>query len=167
MATIFWKRLKEKYGVEDMKGGRYRKLMSEIVIQNNMKTGRAVGRLSNEHYKNSVKRLSKVNQKTIKLPPLDEVLPKRSVFIRKGADRGRMLSDSLRDKLNGTLRRTLNEYIKTGKPLIQEKGRHAGRINLQLIDDFKASSIETFKSSTRTDPQIGVPKTSRQLQSRK
>ena len=99
MATIFQKRLRDKYGKGELRTQRYNSMIKKILVHNNEKAGRAISRLSTTHYKDSLKKVSKEKAKTVKLPDLSEVLPKRSVFLIKGADDGEMIAETLRKQL--------------------------------------------------------------------
>jgi len=164
MARIFIKRLTDKYGTENIRGKKYQAMVNEILAQNNMKISRAVGRLSKDNYENELKRLPKTKSGTVKLPDLQEVLPKRSVFLIKAAQNGTAITDDLRTSLERNLRETLNKHTASGKPRMEiQRGKAVGKINKQLIEEFQKSIQKTYESRTKKDPELGVPGNIKQI----
>jgi hypothetical protein len=129
--------------------------MAEIVAHNTEAIHRAVGRLSADHYDRLRARLPKAVERRLVLPDLSEVLPKRSVHIRKAAERGKLLTDDLRAKLSNNLRQVLKDF--PDQPYIIRRGAKRGRINPELTDLLEARLVRTFSSYTRRDPYYGVP----------
>jgi hypothetical protein len=163
MASIFFKRLEKKYeyfsAAGKLKGQKYQEMITEILAHNNEKAAKAVNRLTDNNYKKSVKKLSKKKEKTIKLPDVSEVLPKRSVFIIKGADTGKAIGDKLRDKLQKDLRQVLKKFDGTGKQRMEtRRGVSTGKINNELVKMFEQQITDTFKNYTKRDKSLGVPK---------
>lgn len=158
MSSIFFKRLKDKYGDENITGGKYQLVINDILAHNNEKAGRAINRLSNIHYNKQLKKLSKKKAAIVKLPQLDEVLPKRSVFIIKGQQNSKLISDTLRDKLQRDLRNTLKEFDGTGKKRMEiQRGITTGKLNVELIKVFQERIKKTFDTYTKADKTTGVP----------
>lgn len=158
MASIFFRRLAEKYSSTKLKGKKYQAVIREILLHNSQKMGRAVARLSDSSYKEDVKRLSKTRRGTVKLPTMDSVLPKRSVFLVKAAESGKMISTTLRDDLTKDLRETLKEFDGTGKNRMEfQRGKATGKINPELVKAFQRRIRKTFESRTKRDPKLGVP----------
>lgn len=146
---------KKKYG---WTGKSYRDLMKVIVAHNTEHVAKAVGRVTNENYNRAMKRLSTKSKRFV-VPDVSEVLPKRSVFIRKAATRGALLSDSLRTRLDKDLRKALEiASPKTGIPMyITQRGKAAGRINPKIIKQFEENIRQTFAGYTKRDPKVGMP----------
>lgn len=146
----------KKYG---WRGHKYRALMSKIIAHNSEHVARAIGRLTNENYSKAVKKISTKERRFI-VPDVQEVLPKRSVFIRKGADRGWLLTDSIRTQLSKDLREAMKVVTpKTGEArFIKRRGRGAGRVSPKIIKEFEARLSETFKGYVAPDKKIGVPR---------
>lgn len=164
MASTYFKRLVDKYGSDSLKGQRYNAMIKEVLAHNNIKAGRAVGRIENQQYLDQAKRISKTNKKTLKLPDLTEVLPKRSVFLIKSADSGQAISMSLRTALEKDLRDTLNKFQAEGKQKMEfQAGRGTGKINPELVKEFQKSIIQTYESRTKRDPRTGVPPSVRNI----
>lgn len=154
MAKIYLDRLVKKLGLreDEIAGGNYRKVMTEVLANNTENASKAVGRLSSGHWDKSLSRLGK-RKKNFIVPNVEEVLPKRSVFINKAAIQGDLISDTLRDKLTKNLRDALNEFrTKSGEPaFIRRRGTKAGTINPKLVQDFQKRIIETFSGYTSGD----------------
>jgi len=158
MATIFMKRLRKKYGTENISGNKYRELMSEILANNSEKTARAVGRLSADNYENSLKRLKASKRQIVKLPDLSDVLPKRSVFLGKAAESGQMISETLRSQLEKDLRETLKEFDGTGQERMEiQRGRTTGKMNPNLVLAYQKRIEKTYQTYTKRDPKTGTP----------
>lgn len=158
MASAFFKRITEKYGKENITGRKYEKVIQDVLIHNNEKTSRAMARLSNSNYQDQIRRLNKRKQQIIKLPDIEEILPKRSVFLIKSADTTTMITETLRTQLEKNLRSTLEKYQQFGGPKMEtQRGKATGKINVDLITDFQAAITNTFESYTKRDPNTGVP----------
>lgn len=158
MASIYFKRLEKKYGKTKLRGAKYQALINDILVHNNTKMSGAVLRLSDNHYKTSMKKLSKAKQKTVKLPDVSEVFPKRSVFLIKAAESGKSISDTLRTQLEKNMRDTLKKYTGKGLPKMEtQRGVATGKINTNLIKEFQTQITKTFESRTKRDPKTGIP----------
>lgn len=153
--NIFFGRIKKKYGDDLLKGKRYEEMISEIVAQNNEKISRAVGRISNNQYQKQLKKLSADKAKTVKLPDISEVLPKRSVLLIKGAQSGKIISETLKKRLEKDLREVLKEF--EGPKMEVQRGRTTGKMKPELVAAFQDKIKETFEGYTKKDPSIGVP----------
>lgn len=125
-------------------------LMNRIIAVNQEKAFTAIGRLrATQFEKQNVRSGS-----TFKLPDLSEVLPKQSVFARKAAIRGRLITDNLRDSLTRDLRATLAESKWTGAK---------GKMNPKLIDAFRERITQSFEGYTKRDPRYGMPSNIRNI----
>jgi hypothetical protein len=172
MAKLYLSQLQKKYNFKDgeVTGLNYRKLMKDIIANQSLNISRATSRLAKDSYEKQIKELKKRipergKEKRIILPDVSEVLPKRSIFIRKGAEDGNILTDKLRDLLTKKLRESLDNFkIKSGeKPFIYRRGKKAGRINTKVIDYFSKEIKTTFENYTKNDPKYGVPKNIHQI----
>lgn len=159
MASTFFKRLKDKYGSENLKGKKYRSLVSEIIERNSTKVGRGVARLSNTHYSDKIKSLGKKGG-VVQLPVADEVLPKRAITLRKAAQSGKSITQTLQTELQNNLRQTLLEHDEKGKPRLETK---TGKINQELVKKFREKITNTFESRTKRDKKTGVPPNVKQI----
>ena len=162
MAKLHLSRLIKKYGFSSsqVKGANYRKLMKDVLANNSENTARATTRLSQDHWAKSLKKVKRTKGRQFIIPSVEETLPKRSVFIKKAAEQGNLISDTLRDRLTANLRSSLENFrtAKTDEPaFIRRAGTKAGTINPELIKQFQKDITETFESYTKTDPKFGVP----------
>lgn len=158
MASSYFKRLEKKYGKHNLHNQKYNSLIKEILAHNNEKTGRAIGRLSDRHYQSNVRKLNKKKQQTIKLPDIDSVIPKRSVFLIKAAEKGDYISQTLRTRLEKDLRDTIKEFQKTGQSKMEiQRGTATGKINPALIAEFQKKIIGTFESYVKKGKLTGIP----------
>lgn len=168
MAKIHIKRIAEKLGIpeSEVRGGNYRKLIGEVINQNTRNIGRAVGRLTNNSYDKQIEKLRKkgrLKEKRVLLPALDDVLPKRSVSVRKAAVSGREISQTLSDRLTKAMRDTMRGFQDRGQAFELGAGRGAGKINPELIAEFEKNVRGVFSTYTRRDPDLGVPSNVKQI----
>lgn len=161
MAKIHLSRLIKQFDFspQEVTGLNYRRLMQDILANQSLNVGRATGRISKDNYEKQLKRVRSREREKVVLADVEEVLPKRSVFINKAAQSGNLISDTLRDRLTGDLRKALNEFrTVTGEPAFERRrGAKAGTINPKLIAQFEKSIVGTYRTYTRRDPDIGVP----------
>lgn len=152
------KRLKDKYG-ETVTPGKYREMMDEIIAFNSEKVSNAIGRITNDKWSKALDKIS-TKEKRFVVPSLEEVLPKRSVFVRKAAQQGAVISDTLKDALNKDLRGALSQFTEsTGEQTyLRRRGAKAGTINPKLIADFENRLTKTFENYVKKDPSLGMPK---------
>lgn len=155
MAKFHLDRLKEKFG---WSGGNYRALMQKIIEMNSLSMARATGRISKENFQKTAAKV-RTKETRLVLPDVTEAIPKRSVFARKAAQDGKLLTDNLRDRVTKSLRQTLTAFSpETGEPAYQIRtGAKKGRVNPRLVENFQASITEDFRGYTRVDPRYGVP----------
>lgn len=161
MAKIYLSRLQKKYNFKDgdVKGLNYRTLMKDILANESENMAKMVSRISKSSYQKQISKVKESEKKMI-LPDISEVMPKRSVFIRKAAIDGDMITDTLRDSLTKNLRQSLDEFKTrfTGEPAyIRRRGAKAGTINPKVIKSFQESIRETFDGYTKNDPKYGMP----------
>lgn len=149
MAKISLDRLKERYPGA-VEGGTYRELMGEIIANNHENISRAVARLQSQHFEKHVARIKRSTTKQVALPSLEDVLPKRSVFLRKGAEQGQMITDTLRDALTKNLRAAVADYLKTGAGSMQyRRGESRGRMRPELVTQLRDAMKSTFSDYTK------------------
>lgn len=153
MYKLDW--IKERYGWH---GGNLQLLYRDIILYNTEKIARAVARIAHKNMKETAKKYG-TGEKRMIIPAVDDVLPKRSVFIRKAAERGKLLSDSLRAQLNKELRNVIKEIDDKGIPkYTYRRGQKAGRINPKVVKMFEDSIKDVFKKYTVKDRSIGIPR---------
>ena len=160
MAKIYMSKLQEKYKFKEgeVTEVKYRKLMQDILANESENMAKIVNRISNSNYQKQISKIKDVEKKLI-LPNLSDVMPKRSVFIKKGAIDGDIISDTLRDSLTKNLRQSLEEFkTKTGLPAyVRLRGKKAGTINPKVIKEFEQSLKKTFDGYTKIDSKYGMP----------
>lgn len=161
MAKIHLNRLRDKYpeafNPGQASGFNYSQIMGEILANNAEATQRAVARIKNENLAKQASRIKRSTAKQLAVPDLAEVLPKRSVFIRKGAQNGQIISETLRDRLTADLRATVKEFMAEGKGSMQyRRGEARGQIRPELVTRMEDRLRQTFEGYTKPDAQ-GVP----------
>lgn len=155
MAKLHLSRLKERYpeafSPGQTSGFNYQQIMADILANNHEATARAVGRIKADQLKRQAATIKRSTARIIATPDLSEVLPKRSVFIRKAAINGNSISKTLRDRLTTDLRDTVKEFLQTGKGSMQyRRGEARGQIRPELIGRMEKRIRETFESYTKT-----------------
>lgn len=158
MSKIKLDPIAKAYPEIDWSGKTYKDLMTHIIANQSENVAKKTLQISHESIQ---KVLSKVKgEKRFVLPNVQEVLPKNSVFMRKAAEKGKLLSDTLRDRLNKNIRDALKEFGKTGEPsMVIRRGEMAGRVSPKLIKQFRDKITNTFEAYTKKDPEFGgVPR---------
>lgn len=156
MSKIHLDRLARKYGfnpkAKDFKGPKYRTIISDIIANNTEMIGRRVAEISKDKLKRSSKNVIRADGRRMVLPDVSDVLPKRSVFVRKAAESGKLISESLRDKLTKHLRDVMKE-----DRLSVGTGKTAGRVNTKIIDEYQKRITRTFENYTKAGKLEKVP----------
>jgi len=149
MAKIHLDRVTEKYG---WKTHNYRVLMSGIIADNAQRIHNSVSQMDHSFLTDIARKLSGTEQ-AINIPRLSDVLKPQSQWTRKGADRGKLITDSLKDKLSQDLRTVLDkpEYMR-------RRGKLTGTLKNQALLDMRETMTRTFRNYTKVDPSIGIPK---------
>lgn len=161
MAKIHLSRLEKKYNLSPgtVKGANYRQLMKDIIDNETVNTAKMTARISQSNYTKQMAKVKDLSKRMV-LPNINEVLPKRSIFVRKAAIDGDIITDTLRDSLTKNLRETLREFRtkKTKEPAyLRRRGEQAGTINPKVIAEFEKRITKTFKNYTKINPKYGVP----------
>lgn len=147
MAKIDWERIKAKYGTENVRAGKYRRLMTEVIAHNTEQIGNAIARLSQTNFNDAMRKVTSKEKRFI-IPDVSRVVPQRSVYLRKGAERGKLLTATIRSSLVRDLRGVMEIMTdKTGEAkYIRRRGAEAGTINPKIIDEYKKRIRSTFKN---------------------
>jgi hypothetical protein len=144
---LYLDRLKKRLGY---KGENLSRLMEKVLSFNNEKLHNTIYRIKASDFDKQNKKI--IEGKQFNLPDMSDVLPKKSVFMRKAAIRGRLINDNLRDKLNADLRSTFNEFKESGELPWTKK---TGKLNPKLIDAFRSKITDTFQPLTKRNPEYG------------
>jgi len=157
MAKVHLDRIKQKYG---WTGGKYRALMAMILERQSEGITRKVATIQKGKLDKHARTASKRLGVTLTVPDITDVLPQRSVFVRKGAERGKLLTDALRTQLTRQLREVVVKYISDGKGTMQGRtGVERGRMKPELVDTFERRIKSVFAGYAKRDPEIGgVPR---------
>jgi len=155
MAKVHLDRLMQRYG---WTGGAYRSLMTEVIAAQSQQVSNRIGEVQKAKLDKQARLAERRTGTKLRVPDLSEVLPARSVHIRKAADRGKLLSDRLRSSLTRELRTAVLDWMAEGKPLMQgARGEKRGRMNPELSRQFEDKVRAVFASYAKRDPSIGIP----------
>lgn len=151
MAKFHLDRLKDRYGFT---GGSYRRLMEQIIANNTESLSRAIGRKLVSSFEKAGRGFGKRERRLF--PQVDEVLPKRSVFTRKAAIDGRLIKDTLKTRLDKSLRDVLTKYREAGT-LYRRRGPTATALNPDVVADFESEIRKTFENYVKRNPEYNLP----------
>jgi hypothetical protein len=149
------RKLFAKYKGRVVKNATYQGVISKVLEYNYEKTSKAIARITAAQWDQNIKKLK--GKKIIK-PQVDDVLPKRSVFAIKSADRGKIIAETVYDKITKNIRDTLAE----SKTLTVRAGRTAGVIKLDAVRALRKKITETFEEYTGRGTE-GVPSNVRNI----
>ena len=111
------KKLAKKYGV-DVEGATYAKVVQEIINENVARASKKMGSLSNRRMKQAF--ADSIKDGIIDLP--DYAIP--NVTVRKGAEDGKMITDTLRDALTRGLRKAITDNPNDTEKAIAQMQSH-------------------------------------------
>lgn len=111
------KKLAKKYGV-DIKGATYAKVVQEIINENVARASKKMGNLSNRRMKQAF--ADSIKDGIVTLP--DYAIP--NVTVRKGAEDGKMITDTLRDILTRGLRKAITDNPNNTEKAIAQMQSH-------------------------------------------
>lgn len=156
MPKVHLDRLKQRYG---WTGGKYRALMRTILAAQSEMIARRIAGIQKGKLDKHARAARKHLGVNLEVPDILEVLPQRSVFIRKGAERGKLMADALRAELTKNLRSAVVKFISEGKDTMQgRKGAERGRLNQELVRRFEGEISRTFAGYARRDPELASPR---------
>lgn len=126
--------------------------MSAIIADNAQRAHNSIVQINHALLRETNRKLRTTNQ-AINLPKLDDILKPQSIWSRKGADRGKLMTDTIKDRLSKDIKSIMAkpEYQRT-------RGKLTGTMKDQAIRDMGDRVRQTFESYTKTDPSLGVPK---------
>lgn len=111
------KKLAKKYGV-DIEGTTYAKVVQEIINENVARASKKMGNLSNRRMKQAF--ADSIKDGIVTLP--DYAIP--NVTVRKGAEDGKMITDTLRDILTRGLRKAITDNPNDTEKAIAQMQSH-------------------------------------------
>jgi hypothetical protein len=139
MAKVNLDRIEQRYG---WKGAKYQELMTWILAENHKTTQATTGRKLARFFTD---RIARAKTGGVITPKIADILSVDSVYIRKGAERGTLLVDTLRAELNTQIKAALNKHIGSGEQIMQTMpGGKPARIKPQLVAKFKDAISDTF-----------------------
>src|SRR5271157_481803 len=160
MAKIHVDRLAKNYKIPPggWTGAPYRELIKQIIANNSQNIQNKVVRMSKDHWDKALKKIEKKEKRFI-MPDVSSTLPQRAVYIRKAAEKGNLIGDTMRDALTKNLKDALNKFTpKTNEPTyLRRRGEKAGTINPKVIKDFEKNIRATFENYVKKDKILGVP----------
>lgn len=136
----------EQYG---WSGGKYQNLITTIVSENHQKVAEAVLTTDKARFQKNLGELSPKTSrgKQIILPDIRNVIRKSNTVI-KAAEKGKLISETLRDRIKADVRQTLLENnVNTTR----------GTVRKDLAAQLSNKLRETFAGYTRKDPSLGMP----------
>lgn len=116
-ARLTLKKLAKKYGV-DIKGATYTKVVQEIINENVARTSKKMGNLSNRRMKQAF--ADSIRDGIIDLP----AYAISNLTVRKGAEDGKMITDTLRDVLTRGLRKAITDNPNDTEKAIAQMQSH-------------------------------------------
>ncbi len=139
-------RLKKKY---NFKGNQYGKLMERIARENAENIGRAVANSDKRRLARNIKDLIPKGKrgKKFKLPDVSNII-QRSPTIGKAAERGKLLTKTLREKLGKDVKAVM---LETGISTTR------GTVPKSLSRKVEKKFQETFKEYAERNPKFGMP----------
>jgi len=158
MAKVHLDRLKKKYKGVQIKGSLYSDIVKQIIDQNTINVQNKLFRMTDKRMKKVSDKISTKEQRMV-LPDLSDVLPKRAIHIRKVAEKGKFISETLRSNLTSDIRSTIENFVlETGEEsLVPKRGVTTGRINPKLIEQFEKKITDTFQGYTKDHPRFRMP----------
>ena len=151
MAKIDINRLSKKYG-KNISGASYQHLIKRILLAGNAEIATAIAEKGIDSLYNSSKRAGS-EWKNLIIPDVKDIVPKSGVFIRKSAESGREISQTLYDSLRNDLYNTINE-VRTTIVSGPTAGLSAYKDD-RFRKAFQEKITETFKNYTDTGG--GIP----------
>jgi hypothetical protein len=147
MAKVHLDRLQDRYG---WSGEKYQELMATIIAENHISAQRAVGRKLTGYFAGQANKIKPQGNARLLVPDLTDVLPKRSVYFRKGAEQGKLLTDTVRTDLAKNLKAAMAEYLGQGNEKMQYQiGDKKSMIKPKLIAQFEKAITATFQGYTK------------------
>jgi hypothetical protein len=139
-------RLRKKY---EFRGKNYSALASKIIVEQSAAIADAVLTTDKKRFDRNLKALAPKGPtgKKVVLPDVSNVI-RRSPTIIKAAEKGKLLTQTLREKIRSDVKNTLlEEGISTTR----------GTVPKNLTKKLEKQLTETFKEYTKSNPKYGMP----------
>ena len=160
MSKIHIDRLAKSLGLDpkDIRGIKYEKLVQAICVKNSENISKKVTKINQDEWSRAMDKIG-TKEKRFIVPSLNDVMSRNNVSIRKSAENGTLISNTLHEGLVKTLNRTMQDFTeKTGEmTYVARRGKTAGKINVGLIEKFEQNLTKTFQNYTKKDPEFGMP----------
>ena len=153
------KRLRDKYGELNIKNKKYQQVITDIIADNSESISTQIFIISDRTWKKEAQKLidRKTNRPiTLTFPEYKKIIPNKRVFSIKGAESGRMITQTLRNDLNFALRDAISDFEKEGT-------RYRGRLRPEIIKKMKSKVKDVFVNYQKKDPRYGVPSNIRNI----
>lgn len=146
-------RLRKKYGYKNEKLG---DIVKKILTINQENVSRGLARKAADHWRSALPLIK--TDKAVVVPTPDEAMPPRAVFAAKSAQSGRLITDTLRDRLTKDLRSVVDKLRKEKKDIYFKRGEgKRGRLKPEVVQEFQNKIKETFSGYVKKDPKTGIP----------
>ena len=150
MAKPFLDRLKRRYG---WTGGSLAELVRSIAVSGASMASEAAGKVQAATLRESARRAGASLSGNLLLPPMEGSSIAFQAVLKKAAQDGDLITDTLREKLQTALRKELAAfYAKPGAKL--ERGEARGRLDLKAVDEFERAVRRTLEPYCR---RLGKP----------
>lgn len=150
----FFDRLKKQYEGVKISGNNYSDIVKQIADNNSGNIQKRIFSINEEKWKKVQDKYRPSRETRLVLPKEEDIIPARALQIKKIAEQGEFIRDTLREALTKNLRESL---LGEEEPYLKKRGKTAGRISPQLIAQFEKDIKITFDNYSRKDPKLGVP----------
>lgn len=135
--------LKKKYGKLGWSGESYQELVQLIIKHNNKNIGSNMLNVSNHRAKQHFDKIKGSKPKQLIVPNFHDIMTD-DLMTKKSAESGKIITNTLRDKLMQDLNDTIREMQST-----HQKGRYAGKVNTHMVELFEKKIRDTYESYTK------------------
>jgi hypothetical protein len=146
-------KLMEKYKGQDVSGNTYEKLVKQILKEQSKEISNKVLHLNKRYWDN----INLQNKKLLTLPPLSKMDTTRTVIALKSAENGKLITQTLREKLQNDIKSTIEEYKMNKLGLYQKRGVKSGALRPEVVNDIENKMRMTFEGYTKVNRKIGMP----------
>ena len=104
MAKLHLDRLKRQYEGVKPTGNNYNEMIKQIIDNNNSNVQKRIYAMNTDKWKKIESRYRPSRETRLVLPAEVDVIPKRAIQVRKVAEKGEYIRETLRDSLTKNLR---------------------------------------------------------------